>query len=61
MDGLDKWNKRQRDTAIMDIILNTFSSKNLNSLIIAIYERKKKKEKKIKLKKKKIEEEKNVA
>ena len=37
LDGLDKWTKRQRDKAMKDIILNTISLKNLNSLIIAIF------------------------
>ena len=52
MNGLDKWTKRQRDKAMKDIILNTISLKNLNSLIIAIFGdyNKKKSEQKIKKK-----------
>ena len=48
---MDKETKRQRDKAIKDIILNTISLKNLNSLIIAIFgkeKRKRKKKKKLK-------------
>ena len=44
----DKGTKRQRDKAIKDIILNTISLKNLNSLIIAIFKEEKKKKKKLK-------------
>ena len=42
---MDKETKRQRDKAIKDIILNTISLKNLNSLIIAIFLEEKKRKK----------------
>ena len=34
---MDKETKRQRDKAIKDIMLNTFSFKNANILIITIF------------------------